>query len=74
MHITAVWWPKVGVQPDNRFQSFPMVRFWNAGGGLELTAKKEFLKMSLVQKGVLLKHGDRTQGVPEVDYLFPIKW
>ena len=29
-------------------------------------AKKEFLKMSLVQKGDLLKHGDRTHGQKEL--------
>ena len=31
-------------------------------GGPELMAKKEFLKTSLVQKGDLLKHRDRTHG------------
>ena len=31
------------------------MKFWGDGGFLELTAKKEFLKMSLVQKGDFIK-------------------
>ena len=33
--------------------------------GLELTAKKELLKTSLVQKGDFIKHGDKTDGQEE---------
>ena len=37
-----------------------VMKFWDDGGGSwspELTAKKEFLKMSLVQKGDFIKAG-----------------
>ena len=35
---------------------------------MELIAKKEFLKMSLMQKVILLKHGDRTCGQKELHW------
>ena len=39
------------------------MKFWGDGGGPEPTAKKEFLKTSLVQKKVILfKHGDKAGG------------
>ena len=42
-------------------------------GGLEPMPEKEFLKMSLVQKVILLKHGDRTRGQKEL-YWGPEEW
>nr|XP_060475687.1 uncharacterized protein LOC132669701 [Panthera onca] len=47
-----------------------LMKFWGDGGswGPEPTAKKEFLKTSLVQKVILLKHGDRTHGQEELHW------